>query len=430
MISPKKYFFISLLLFALFSVSNAQVMTSSENYALIFPRSGDGFAANILRFEKDTLIVYTTDYKYIAKKDIGKIILHPRKESGKGFKIGAIFGVYAVNYWLGTANIQPGAFLWSDIYGGKYSTSFSNSSSLAAVGIALLGVAVGGGIGYLLDLNHDASTETIYIFGGSPEMQEEEWTKLREIFVHKVTHGKFHFNISGGLITAPVSHAYFDQLNASGYNTANNFNSNFNNFNSNGSTTNLTAYQGQQVPTDVNWLRTFSMSYSLTDNLEVGLCYALLGQPSFVYSKETQFLDTNVSSFGTALVGQKLDGKGYYATAGYYTYFGKDDDFELTVTGGLGLANISFDLNGQFDFNSNFLNEVQQDNVSIQKLYFSGMISAGISYYIYDNFSFGLNAHYFYVGNSSARGMPFVSLNPQDLNFSTGDIGFTLGLHF
>jgi len=112
---PRSSFLLLGILLLICGEGRAQVMTSSDTYALIFPRSGDGFASNVLRIDPDTVIVYTTDYKYIAKKDIGKIILHPKRESGKAFTIGSVIGMYAMNYWLGTANKQPGSFLWNDI---------------------------------------------------------------------------------------------------------------------------------------------------------------------------------------------------------------------------------------------------------------------------------------------------------------------------
>ncbi len=428
-----KNLFIIILLPLIFSASSAQVVVTSRSYALIFPRSGDGFAANIIRVEKDSLVVFTNDYKYIAKKDVAKLILRPNKESGKGFTLGSILGIYAMNYWLGTASGQPGAFLWNEPYGSKYSSSTIGSSSLIVGGIALLGVVVGGGLGYLFE-GGDANAEVMYLFGSAPEIQEAQWAKLQDAIDHKATHGKWHLTIAGSIIFPEVSNAYLNQITEAGYSTNTFGSSRFNFFggsSSNGSD-NLAAYQNLQIPTDFNWLRSISLSYSVSDEIQAGLCYALLGQPSFVYSKQSQLQDsTGGFSTGTAIVGQRLDGKGYYATAGYYKYFGKNDDLEVLLSAGLGLAKINFDLNGQFDFNSSLgFNTNQQNNVSVHKTYFSAMISAGLSYYLYDSFSIGVKTDYFYVGTSSARGMPFVSLHDQDLNFSTADIGFTIGLHF
>ena len=58
------------------------------------------------------------------------------------------------------------------------------------------------------------------------------------------------------------------------------------------------------------------------------------------------------------------------------------------------------------------------------------MASASLSYYLYDSFSMGLKASYFYAGNAVARAIPNVFLNEQNLIFGNADIGFTIGMHF
>src|SRR5690348_17761820 len=98
------------------SLASAQTVASSKDYALIFPRTGDGFAGNIIRLDPDTVVIFTTNFTYVAKKDIGKIILHPKRESGKGFTIGSITVFYGLNYLLGTTSGQPAPFLSGDVY--------------------------------------------------------------------------------------------------------------------------------------------------------------------------------------------------------------------------------------------------------------------------------------------------------------------------
>lgn len=415
------------------SLSSGQITPNSQNYALIFPKTGDGFAANILRIEKDSLVLYTNDYKYIAKKDVGKIIIHAKKESGKGFATGSILGIYAMNYWLGTANGQPGGFLWDGIYGNSYRTSsyYYSETPLAIVGIALLGVAIGGGVGYLLDLGHDANSEMIYLFGGSVQLQEEQWAKAQEAIEHGTRKGKFHVNIAGGLIFPNVSNAYRDQLTAAGYNTNNSYGSYY--YDSYNSGSNFAAYQRLQGSSDFNWLRSISASYSVTDNMQFGLCYALLGEPSFVYTNNPNVIPlSNSQSARNFIVGQRLDGRVYYATAAYIRSFGKKEDFELALTGGIGFANIRFDLNSEYTLYDSLSNTStnQIDNISIHQSYLSAMASASLSYYLYDSFSLGLKASYFYAGNAVARAIPNVFLNEQNLVFGNADIGFTIGMHF
>ncbi len=409
----------------------SQNAPKNESYALIFPKIGDGFAANILRFEKDSIVVFTNDFKSLAKKDIGKIILHAKKAGGKGFIVGSILGIYGVNYWLGTATGQPGGFLWDQIYGSRYNNSsyYYASSPFGAIGIVLLGIAAGGGIGFITDQGREANWETTFLFGGSQQMQDEEWEKAQNAIDHKAARSKFHLNISGGLVIPQVTKAYRDQLISAGYTSQGPY---YSSYIYNGSSSNLNNYQGIQGSSDFNWLRSIGLSYSLTDNVQAGLTYAVLGEPSFVYTyTNPNYPVVQTSSTRQSSVGQRLSGAGYYATATYNSYLGKNEDFEFTITGGIGLASISFDLDALYLVDSSSTTILTQtDNISIRKNFFSGMLGASLSYYLYDTFSLGLKAEYFYTGSATGKAMPFVLLNEQQLNFGNADIGFTMGLHF
>ena len=52
----------------------AQSAPKNESYALIFPKTGDGFAGNILRFGKEGIGVFPKCFKSVEKKGLGKKI--------------------------------------------------------------------------------------------------------------------------------------------------------------------------------------------------------------------------------------------------------------------------------------------------------------------------------------------------------------------
>ena len=92
---------------------------------------------------------------------------------------------------------------------------------------------------------------------------------------------------------------------------------------------------------------------------------------------------------------------------------------------------MNFDLNAVYTLTDpGPSSSTQTDNVSIHQTNVSGMVAASISYYLYENFSFGLKASYFYAGSAVARAIPNVLLQEQKLTFGNGDIGFTIGMHF
>lgn len=409
--------FLLLIIGAMPSSICAQPIVDNTNYVLIYPRLGDGFGANILRFERDSIVVYTTDFKTIAKKDIARITVHKRNAPQREFIIGTMLGIYAMNYWLGTANGQPGAFLTQNIYGTPNTTT---GSPFDAVGIAGLGTIIGGGLGLLMDVIDKASSNDVtYLFEPNSAAQADEWSTFQNAYEHPAR-AKLHFNISGGSVFPNISGGYQNQLNSAGYNTGISYPQN--------SQSAFSRYNGLDPSTYFNWLRTLSIRYSILDNVQVGIAYANLAEPSFAFSKGGDYaqMDTNYYA------GQRLEGKGFYLTGTYSKAFGRNEAFELDLTGGIGLANINFNLDAEVD--TSYFYEygppLLSDNFNVNKTYLSGMLSAAISYYLYNSFSFGLVANYFFVGTATAKAIPSVFLNEQKLNFGNGDIGFTMGVHF
>jgi hypothetical protein len=414
---------ISILLFLSFvipAIASAQTVASSKDYALIFPRTGDGFAGNIIRIDPDTLVVFTTNFTYVAKKDIGKIILHPKKESGQGFTIGSITVFYGLNYLLGTTSGQPAPFLSSNIYGGnRYETSYQTPESGSILGIAFLGLLFGGGIGYLTD--HSSQDDIVFLFDPQSPNNADEWTELGDRIHHGKKHRNYRLNVSAGSVISSVQNQYYDDLKGAGYSIGQYYYySSFDNANSVFNT-----YSYTDPPTDFSWLRSLSLSRKIDDHYEIGLAYSLFGEPSYLSTLGSSFSGTS-----DKIVGQRFSGRGYYATGTYGMYLDQAEDFEATFTAGLGLAKVDFDLDAQAQLDTIGGPVQVVDRISVHKNYLSAMASAGISYYIYDAISFGLSANYFLSGSEKAKAMPFVGLKEHDLNFSNLDIGFTIGLHF
>lgn len=397
----------------------AQPVTTSKDYALIFPRTGDGFAGNIIRIDPDTVVIFTTNFTYVAKKDIGKIILHPKRESGKGFTIGSITVFYGLNYLLGTTSGQPAPFLSGDVYGGtRYQTSYNSPENGSILGIAFLGLLFGGGIGYLTD--HSSDDDIVFLFDPQAPNASEQWAEVADRIQHGKKHRNFRLNTSAGNVFSSVQSQYYTDLKAAGYSIGQYY------YYSSFSNTNevFNSYSYSDPPTDFNWLRSLSLSRKIDDHYEVGIAYSLFGEPSYLSILGSSFSSTD------KIVGQRFTGRGYYATGTYGMFLDQSEDFEATFTAGLGLSKVDFDLDAQAQLDTVGGPVQVVDRISVHKIYFSAMASAGVSYYIYDAISFGLSANYFLSGSEKGKAMPFVGLKEHDLNFSNLDIGFTIGLHF
>ncbi len=406
----------------------AQPLEKNNGFALIFPKTGDGFSGNIIRIERDTLVLFATDFKYIAKRDIGKIILHTKHDSGNDFVIGTICGTYAANYLFATADGQPGAFLSANTYGGGYARGVYGTSSGTIVGVLAFGILIGGGIGYLIDHPHEE--DLTFFFGGRGEDFTNQWAAFEKAFVaaHETSKRPLRFTISGGSVFANTASAYRDQFLNADYSIENNYSGGY--YSPALSSTFITDYNNLQNSTNVNWTRTIALSYAITDHLEAGIELAWLSEPSFIGNKYKSTY-TNYSANDYAAVIQRLDTKGYYLIGSYTSFIGKDKDFEAIVTGGIGVANIKFDLSGQFEKDSNsVVLSSGLDSYSYHKTVLSALVSGTLNYYLYESFSFGLTANYFFAGSTTAKAMPTLGITEQPITFGNADVGFTIGLHF
>jgi hypothetical protein len=386
-------------------------LEAQQDYALVFPKNADGFTASILRIDRDSIIYFKEGIHSIGKTAVAKIILHKKKEPGKNFAICTIAGFYGMNYLLGTASGQPSPFLSENTFGGR------NGATLSVIGIGMLSVIAGGGIGYLTDLNREANSTLTIEFTGNPEWDTEKWEHVSAFQSRNSEHSRIHLSFSGGSVLHNISSTYFDDLAAAGFNNSYSYYSNYS------GNSNLMSYNDLQAATNFNWFRKVFLSYSLTDDIQAGITYASIGEPSFLYYKSSY--DEHHSIYA----GQRFAQTGYYINGGYSIFFGEKKDFEALLSGGLGIAKINFKLNANLDSTSSE-RVLQQVDFTYDKTVLSGFISASVSYYLYDSFSLGLSGNYFFSGKAVAPAIPFAGIKEHELHFSNGDIGFTMGLHF
>ncbi|MEI8134059.1 MAG: hypothetical protein WCH46_03140 [bacterium] len=416
----------SIVLFSATVALQAQPIPTSTSYALIFPRTGDGFSGHILRVDPDTVVIFTNDYKYIAKKDIGRIVLQSNPAKSKGFLVGSSIGMYLMNYWLGTATHQTGGFLWDGLYGSPYQDYSSYSSGpYGVIGIALLGVLTGGGIGYLTDLGNESGAEVVYVFAGSPSMQNDQWIALSDAIDHSSSEKKFHLAVSGGQLVSNIAKPYYDNFRSAGY-TQNS--SGY--YSYSGS---YVDYQNSQIGSNFNWLRSLELAADISKQIQIGVEYAVLSEPSIVSSKDAySYPSTSSSLRESGFVAERYTGHGYYATFGFTNTISNNHSLQCLLKLGAGLATIDFDLTGNKRVDSNYSVNISNatENVTIAKNTFSLMGSAGISYFFYDSFSMGLDVNYFFAGSETIRALPLVGINEHKVNFGNLDVGFVLGYHF
>lgn len=397
---------ITMLLTAL--TCQAQTVNFDRGYALVFPKNGIGFPVRSLQLYGDSVICLSPELRVYAKSDIAKILVRNATPTRSGPAIGAILGVYSLHYALGRASNQPGAFLSESGYGDNSGSQF--------VWTTLLGIALGGGLGYLTDAAPGRSMLLPYVFAGNAEVIDEQWRLFIDETGTTAGKPKFHFTLSGGSVTTPTSDGYRTMLENDGFTD---FRTNYY-----GGSFFSTSEANIQEATNFNWLRKASIEYSITDNIRAGLAATWLSEPALFGRKGDEFGSTNeVYEFL-----QKLDGHGYYATGSYHYYPTRKRDLELTGMLGVGMANIDHEIKGWYRRNSG--DTPEEDVIFDTRKYFSFITSVGVSYSLFPSLSLGLTANYFYGGSATMDEMFIIDLPKMDVTYSTTDVGFTIGLHF
>ena len=399
--------------------SFSQTPTPEKGYALIFPKGGDGYSAQILRVEKDSVIIFTNELKYVAKKDIGKITSRIPKQTGKGFVIGSTLGLYTCNYLFGTANGQPSPFLAASIY---ENSNYRNTSGYSVAGIILMGFLVGGGIGYLTDANPTTSSSETYLFGVNDGETAKEWERLSDVVESKQSTKKIHLTIAAGNVIANTHNELHSQLTAQGYTRNSNYYSDH--------LGSYDEFRDIQEASRFNWLRTAAVQYSITDHLLVGIAYASLDEPITSWVKFSSSQSQGDSS-RIYRIREKQTGTGWYVTGSYQHSIGKRKEFTFSATAGLGYVHSHLNLYGDYATSSNYSwGPASTKEFYDDKKQLSGMLGGEVAYAFYDIYSFGISSHYFFAGSTISSPMPHVGLQEQKINYGNGDIGFTIGVHF
>ncbi|MBS1902116.1 MAG: hypothetical protein JSS75_00230 [Bacteroidetes bacterium] len=412
--------------------ADAQPLREDKGYAIIYLRHGEGFAANVLRSDRDTIVVYTNDYQYLAKRDIVKIVFRPKAIRPEGFRIGSYAGIYVANMIFGTAAAQPGGFLSANTFGGGYATS-ENSGSFnvyATAGIMALGIAVGGGIGYLFD--HNIETETTLYFSPDSAEAAATWNTMESLIERPVRQRKLRIGVTGGSVFASLARTYRQHaldagLEITNYQSKDTYYAEF-----------APGFANYDVPSiqdanDFNWGRTVSVSYPIVPNIEAGVAWSWLSEPRFD-ARYSSLLSDDPPIVALREFHEHLDSRAYYATASYSLpiYHPSGEHlFEFRGTVGLGFASIRLDLGGAIELDSSdaIVIRNEYDN-SFRKLYPSIFGTIEASYYISDAVSLGLEGSYYYIGSVSIHEMQYLYIPAERVELGNADIGFSLAFHF
>lgn len=380
----------------------AQTKLSSYRRVLIFrstslidPQSGlpmksQGMSGYLTAVEGDTLHVLTASgEESIARGDISKVILRGEAKSGKGLGYGMLLGGYASLYLLG-ARDENGTFLHP---------SFNDNPFVIMLAV-FPGMAIGAGIGYVIDPASEASDELIEIHK-TDHANQDGWHRLEENLNPRHI-GKIHFSVQG-------SHLYNFIFN------------------------DQSVFDYGRSSSNFNLVRKLQCTYSFTPQIEAGIAWApfgTLGVDGYRYEYTAPGTSRNLQ------MNKTISATGYYIVGQYKPLsHGLSERFDLNVGGGIGWMSIDYQrtISGNISTydNSNYTNvSLGPFPFAISSSELSGMIYSEIAMQVYDGLTFGLILDRLFVESVSDPGEPWMGYTPSPINLGTWSFGINLGVHY
>lgn len=374
----------------LVTASNTQTKLSSYKRVLIFRSSSGAVSGHLIAVEQDKLHVLTTSgEELISRTDITRVIARAEPRSGQGLGYGMLIGSYASILLLG-ARDESGTFLHSRL---------DETPFVILLGF-LPGMAVGAGVGYLVDPGSDGSDE-LFDLSGSPESSQTEWQRLANA-LKPHEHNKFHISAQGSHLydfnfSDPFFYSQYDREDFSSF----------------------------------NLLRKLQFTYSVLPEVEVGIALAPFGELGISKSK----YDNPTSGQSRSLSLKKtLKATGYYLVAQYKPLSQRmPERFDLNIGAGMGWMSIDYHRNVEgYIYNSatSSSSPIGPFPFTDSRSALSGIVFSEVALRLYDGLTIGLILDRLIVRRLIDPGEPSVGYSPPVLNLGTWSLGFNLGVHF
>jgi hypothetical protein len=363
------------------SIDNSITLDKDLLYSRVtlLKKSGDLFRGFLVGLKDDTLLIHSSEKIIdVPIKNLNSISISIETQGGlKGLAIGSILGMYLGNLILWHSEFAPTAY-WDN-----------EDAEAKAIATVLIFGFVGGGIGYLIDVNTTGGNE-VFSFEGNEQERLSEIYRFKKFLAGEKSHKSLHLSVQ--LSQVNTRYSKLPEENYYGY--------------------------YNRGVTSFNLLRRLQLTYSIFSDLDVGGAISWFGEPH---------INWNSYRGGPSIdLTQMYEGVGYYAIAAYYPFSSIfSNSISWVVGGGIGMGKVDFELlrreSGGYPDN---IEDISTS--SIHKSMFSALIYTEFALYLYEEFSLGLTADYVYLPEE-IPGIPELDFSKENLgNYS---FGLTIGLH-
>lgn len=369
----------------------AQMRIADTQRIVLFLKEGASTSGFLMEATDDSLALLTAKGKeWFGYSNLKSAILHGRRRPGKGLGYGILLGTYGSVFVLGANRPDE-------------SEKFLNNNLGFTLGVALIalpGMAIGGGIGYLIDPGSQGE-DIVFDFSGADPGRGNAPAQFRKA-LSPSEEPKVHLSIYGGSVSL--------------------------------SSPELPGYSPYESNSNFNWMRRIQITYSATEHLDAGIAILWFGEPPQrgYWSSSSA---PNVSEY--ANMTRNFDALGYFAVVQFRPFSELLlRNMDILVGGGIGVASIHHQIDytwsrSSYDtatFQSTYT--IINGSQAVDERPLSGFLAGEANVHIYSGLSLGFSVDHVFGPARRITGIPFAGVESRTLRLGNTSVGFGMGIHF
>ncbi len=349
----------------------------------VFLHNGGTTSGYLSDLDRQSMTVVTVEGDvHILNPEIQKIIIPGKHAIGKRVAYGALIGSY-LNVYLNEVYKKDPYYLVNQSMGGSVGKTITS---------ILSGMLAGATVGFVIDGLSGA--DEVIDFDGGKAVRTKGLERLRSLAEKSSEESpgdsRMRLTVQGGQVFTHIVD-YGPRI----YGVP------------------------ERESTNFNWMRRCEISYSATDEIEVGVSEIWFGEPILDFPNDPFNQDSRYYA------------SGYYLMGHYSPFLGDklDNTMRVSLGAGVGRADVSFQRKSATR-NPNGMLTIGPQLVGFSETLMTGIVLGEARFRIADGLTLAITVDHVIAPTRDAPGDPTVGIEPKTFNLGNTSLGFSLGLRF